>query len=552
MNDAGSIIGIELANFQIFEEPTFIPMDRLTLLFGPNSAGKSSVQDALELYQLVLDGESSYEDIQGVLKRHWRRSGESKNGLSKRMLISVTYSVSDEYWLRSVVSVKRGQGIIPSLWQDLKERPKIYRSQFEFILDPDNLKGQFDFTVQYNFFNGDELLVGEIDNGVCVNITHPLLQTSKKFGKAAKEFPNLVSLNNGYLTLRGGVNGFQYNGADFDLRRENWFGLALSEQYKKDSDWHNFELQQVVHEISLLAGALLSGFHSEYKFYSSKVDASRKVPTRKDLTFLLDGWDDQLQEFDGLGDQQYKALAASLASELIPDPTLNALRSVETRRSYADNINRVLLDHLFLEQGYRLDYDFRVLLNKQNSKAALSGKTLDRSELGFLVELYLRDSMGRKHAVEDVGSGIGYILPVLCNLFDYSKVSLDTNIHSFSGWYNLTGFIQQPELHLHPALQAALGDIFIESSSRGKQVLIETHSEHLLLRLLKRIRQTHLQVEIAPELMLRADDLCVLYFDPALDGTTKVKRLRITEDGEFMDRWPRGFFGERDLELFDE
>ncbi len=85
MNDAGSIIGIELANFQIFEEPTFIPMDRLTLLFGPNSAGKSSVQDALELYQLVLDGESSYEDIQGVLKRHWRRSGESKNGLSKRI-----------------------------------------------------------------------------------------------------------------------------------------------------------------------------------------------------------------------------------------------------------------------------------------------------------------------------------------------------------------------------------------------------------------------------------------------------------------------------------
>ena len=101
-------------------------------------------------------------------------------------------------------------------------------------------------------------------------------------------------------------------------------------------------------------------------------------------------------------------------------------------------------------------------------------------------------------------------------------------------------------------MQAALGDAFIESSGPVKQIFVETHSEHLLLRLLKRIRQTHLDVAIAPELRLHADDLCVLYFDPSIDGTTKVKRLRITEDGEFMDRWPRGFFGERDLELFDE
>ena len=82
--------------------------------------------------------------------------------------------------------------------------------------------------------------------------------------------------------------------------------------------------------------------------------------------------------------------------------------------------------------------------------------------------------------------------------------------------------------------------------------MVETHSEHLLLRVLKRIRQTHLHINIAPELKIEADDVCVLYFNPLPDGTTAVKRLRITEDGEFMDRWPRGFFAERDQELFDE
>jgi predicted ATPase len=126
-------------------------------------------------------------------------------------------------------------------------------------------------------------------------------------------------------------------------------------------------------------------------------------------------------------------------------------------------------------------------------------------------------------------------LPVLCAVFSGGR-----------------GFIQQPELHLHPALQAAMGDVIVEANTSGNQILIETHSEHLLLRILKRVRQTHLKVAIAQELKINAEDVCVLYFDPSPDGTTAVKRLRITEDGEFMDRWPRGFFGERDQELLDE
>ena len=112
--------------------------------------------------------------------------------------------------------------------------------------------------------------------------------------------------------------------------------------------------------------------------------------------------------------------------------------------------------------------------------------------------------------------------------------------------------LQQPELHLHPALQAALGDVFIECSSDQNQLVVESHSEHLLLRLLKRIRQSNGSRPPPAELRLGADDVSVLYFDPLPDGTTRVVRLRISDDGEFMDRWPRGFFAERDTELFDE
>ena len=304
-------------------------------------------------------------------------------------------------------------------------------------------------------------------------------------------------------------------------------------------------------ELNLVLGCILNLANGNSSFNPSKVDASRTVPARQDLTFQIGYLEDSMHPMPFPDKGMYKSLAESLASDLtnlqrnFPSEELLKkypdLPTPSTERKYADAVNHALASHLFLEQGYRLDYEFRLLLSEANSKVALmEGESLDPDEFGFLVEIVLRDGHGRKHLFQDVGSGIGYLLPVLCAVYDKRQGS------------ESTCFIQQPELHIHPALQAAMGDVFIEACDEDHQILVETHSEHMLLRILKRIRQTHLQVAIAPELKIQADDVCVLYFDPSADGTTTVKRLRITEDGEFMDRWPRGFFGERDLELLDE
>jgi hypothetical protein len=74
------ITGITLEGFQVFDKPTYIPLDRLTLLFGPNSAGKSAVQDAIELYAVLMtrdDTSSGKSDVRAkeLLARHWRRTG---------------------------------------------------------------------------------------------------------------------------------------------------------------------------------------------------------------------------------------------------------------------------------------------------------------------------------------------------------------------------------------------------------------------------------------------------------------------------------------------
>jgi predicted ATPase len=100
-----------------------------------------------------------------------------------------------------------------------------------------------------------------------------------------------------------------------------------------------------------------------------------------------------------------------------------------------------------------------------------------------------------------------------------------------------------------------MGDVCIEAARRGDDAthFIETHSEHLLLRILKRVRQASAgRIASTDALAVKPDDLAILYFDPQPDGSTKVKRIRVTDDGDFLDRWPRGFFEERGKELFDE
>jgi len=83
----------------------------------------------------------------------------------------------------------------------------------------------------------------------------------------------------------------------------------------------------------------------------------------------------------------------------------------------------------------------------------------------------------------------------------------------------------------------------------GKSLLIETHSEHIMLRLLRRIREKS-EGEQPPGVRgLILGDLSVVYVEGSNDGVRFVL-LRVAEDGDFLDRWPKGFVEERAEELF--
>ncbi len=137
--------------------------------------------------------------------------------------------------------------------------------------------------------------------------------------------------------------------------------------------------------------------------------------------------------------------------------------------------------------------------------------------------------------IASVGVGISQVLPVVVAALDPARPGITS--------------IEQPELHVHPKIQVELSDLFAQGVDDGGVFLIETHSEHLLLRLLRRIEETHSGELPLGKPALHPDQVSVVFVE-RVDGEIRATPLRIDDTGEFIDRWPQGFFDERDDELF--
>jgi predicted ATPase len=129
---------------------------------------------------------------------------------------------------------------------------------------------------------------------------------------------------------------------------------------------------------------------------------------------------------------------------------------------------------------------------------------------------------GEEENLTDVGFGCSQVLPVMIAGFNVGE----------GGVF----IVQEPEIHLHPKAQAALGSVFKLLYKRGIQLIIETHSEHLMLRLQSYVARGD----------IKAEDVNVYYVDPAAKMKKKDPiKIEIAEDGYFREEWPKGFFPER-------
>ncbi len=100
---------------------------------------------------------------------------------------------------------------------------------------------------------------------------------------------------------------------------------------------------------------------------------------------------------------------------------------------------------------------------------------------------------------------------------------------------NVFKFIEQPELHLHPKLQSSLAEFFSSKNILDNDLIIETHSEHIVRKI---------QVLIAQG-KLNKEKVGIYYFDKdEKAGITSIKDMELEDNGFFKEPWPNGFFDE--------
>jgi len=130
----------------------------------------------------------------------------------------------------------------------------------------------------------------------------------------------------------------------------------------------------------------------------------------------------------------------------------------------------------------------------------------------ILVRKFYNQQKGSKQNLIDVGYGVSQVLPILTELL------LSENSYP--------AMLQQPEVHLHPKAQAALGSLFCEIAGQGKQLIVETHSEFILDRIRMDIRDQ--KTDLTPE------DVIILFFERN-DASVEIHPIHLDELGNVLN-----------------
>lgn len=596
---------IYIENFQAIEEYQEIDISPITILAGPNSAGKSAILDFLEGFSELCSGhEQSFFDYRKNLrfnaeqstigiqclfdpslleyyrlprgipsdqlffKKTGKQIPEFKNIAKEKYYIDIIFKIK---WPFSEIHNKKkqtGSPFFSSINLSINNKPILALKNEQFQIYIDN----------YPFFTKDKLsefVINQIDRPIwkysseSVDLSiNKLFKQAKKdsffdlffyIGESIVELLDLSSINQvtasrsipkkeellfvGY-EFEGGSPSKYMNISHDDLEKL-MPALVKPKKNRYDSDRFDLNLNLYYQLATSLAAkkyidASENWVKSQPKFhcptcnienYTIRAEGYEKV--KKDHLDLKDNKDRKIEYCPFCGDYLIK-----------DENRLDELYGMEDQANdlnIIEKVNELLLNDFMADKSYQIDGDVDFIVSDKN---VYPSDTYSAKTVCPIIQLYLIDANNNKLNFDDIGSGMAYCLPVLIASCQNDSIQ----------------FVQQPELHIHPSLQSRFAKVFVDKfnqhqtrnhlgSKPNLQYIIETHSEHMILSFLKIIRDKHHQ---KIDCHFSADDISVLYFEPNLiKQNTKVKKIRITQDGDFLDKWPAGFFNDREILLFD-
>lgn len=539
------ITEITIENFKGISDRVTIPIRPITLLFGANSAGKSTVFEALLYLKELLEHKSADAD-------YLQSSGDAidlggfkqlvhQHDTERTVKIGVTMTVDDDGLPTQPISIPWADtadytssiaenGLIEihtvsvevSIYWD-RDSNRGYIQTYKTALNgeplgtisADNNFGPQLISFNYNHpvftaqFSPDVIISGELNS-----ISQALEQTFSELDPQNDLFPELGILN---LPLEGQVipqwsKIIHFANASDEV---NLFNLRFSEF--------------IISNLMVGSGEVIVSELQKSRYLGPlRIVPERQFNARRTQTDAR--WSD-----------------GSAAWDLL-------FQDVDRGKSLIKNVSNTLSDKLQLNMGYSMDANkFLQLPTDGIAISTLQQFAIDSGDMVIeeyaqeaLKELYHLPAETRltitdqaKHTTVDacdIGSGVSQVIPVIV-----AAMQRDSKITA----------IEQPELHIHPAVQCGLGDVFVREIRRDpdRLFLIETHSEHFLLRLMKRMRETQQGEAPSDEHTLTPEDITVLFVE-TYAGRSVYREMPLNERGELIKAWPGGFFEEDMNELF--
>ncbi|OQX24781.1 MAG: hypothetical protein BWK80_19030 [Desulfobacteraceae bacterium IS3] len=527
----------EIANFKAFGGPEIIPIKPITLIFGPNSSGKSSIIQSLLMVKQTLD-ESRSSNVallpQGFMVnlgnfREFIHRHEEQREFSFKMTFPSPINIEDIFDRETLEFDLKDS--ITNLLKDLLN----YNESF-------GLKIFFSATNSVIKVKKFELFIGKNPVGTYEIVYDNMESFEYKFRGIFehnywKHYWEILHKNDHakFIERATGINDEERLDAVFK-RQIAGEVLKKLEKLATEEVRRNANLIERIHKL---------------KGFDQAIETYKEIVFKYDSPIILRNFLPQYQPFMKKDEDALILLITQCVAGLIRNFFENVIYIAPLR-------NKPERYYIYGGQnpkdvGYAGEMTADVLFANSEILNAVN-KQFDKLGIGYEIQIprlydenqtQIKDvfALQLKHkqtgvvitSLNDVGFGISQIFPIVVqSMFSKEKALI----------------IEQPELHLHPKLQAELGDMFINSAlgAQKNNFIIETHSEHLILRILRRIRETA-DEELPEEIMpITPEDIAVLYVQSGEKGS-KVIHIPVTKNGRFNIPWPEGFFAERAKEL---